>query len=130
MSAFNTALELECLSLARRARQAATALATASTNAKDRWLHRAANALVTRQTDILSANEKDLVAARDLGLTAAQIDRLKLNPDRLNNAAAGLRQVALLPDPVGQVREGGVRPNGLQVVKVGVPLGVILFIYE
>src|SRR5262249_18525931 len=54
----------------------------------------------------------------------------KLTPERLHAAAAGLREVAALPDPVGQVRSGGVRPNGLQVYKVGVPLGVILFIYE
>src|SRR5262245_48430553 len=130
MTPFDTPLEMQCLLLARRTREAATALATASTAAKDRWLCRAADALLAQQAAVLAANEKDLAAARDHGLTGAQIDRLKLTPDRLKAAAAGLREVTALPDPVGQVRGGGVRPNGLQVVKVGVPLGVILFIYE
>src|SRR5262249_36407064 len=61
---------------------------------------------------------------------SAQIDRLKLTPQRIESAAAGLRQVAALPDPVGRVLEGSVRPNGLQIRKVGVPLGVLLFLYE
>src|SRR5262245_3897747 len=130
MTPFDTPLEMQCLLLARRTREAATALATASTAAKDRWLCRAADALLAQQAAVLAANEKDLAAARDHGLTGAQIDRLKLTPDRLKAAAAGLREVAALPDPVGQVRGGSVRPNGLEVVKVGVPLGVILFIYE
>src|SRR5262249_57313935 len=63
-------------------------------------------------------------------LTAAQVDRLRLTPARLRSAAAGIREIIALPDPVGQVRESRVRPNGLEVHKVGVPLGVILFIYE
>lgn len=130
MTPFDTPLETECLLLARRAREAASALATATTAAKDRWLHRAADALLAQQAAILTANERDLAAAHEHGLGAAQIDRLKLTPDRLRAAAAGLREVAALPDPVGQVRGGGVRPNGLEVIKVGVPLGVILFVYE
>jgi glutamate-5-semialdehyde dehydrogenase len=130
MTPFDTPLEMQCLLLARHAREAATALATASTAAKDRWLCRAADALLAKQGEILDANEEDLAAANLHGLTAAQIDRLRLTPDRLKSAAAGLREVAALPDPVGQVRGGGTRPNGLQVVKIGVPLGVILFIYE
>ena len=68
--------------------------------------------------------------ATDFGLTGAQIDRLRLTPDRIQAAAAGLREVAALPEPVGRVLDSSVRPNGLQVLKVGVPLGVILFIYE
>ncbi len=119
-----------CRDLARRARAAASVLATVRTDRKDAWLHRAAGLLETRQAELLAANERDLAAAREHGLGGAQVDRLKLTPERLRAAAAGLREVAALPDPVGQVRGGCVRPNGLEVVKVGVPLGVILFIYE
>jgi glutamate-5-semialdehyde dehydrogenase len=68
--------------------------------------------------------------AGEYGLSAAQVDRLKLTPQRLEAAALGLRQVAALPDPVGRVLEGSVRPNGLKIRKVGVPLGVLLFLYE
>jgi glutamate-5-semialdehyde dehydrogenase len=105
-------------------------LATASGAAKDRWLRLAADALLARQAEVLAANEKDLAAARDNGWAAAGVDRLRLTPERLRSAADGLRELVLLPDPVGQVREGRVRPNGLEVRKVGVPLGVVLFIYE
>jgi glutamate-5-semialdehyde dehydrogenase len=123
-------LAAACRDMAQRARVAAGVLAATRTDRKDRWLHRAALALETRQAELLAANELDLAAAREHGLTAAAVDRLRLTPDRLRDAAAGLREVAALPDPVGQVRDGCVRPNGLEVVKVGVPLGVILFIYE
>jgi glutamate-5-semialdehyde dehydrogenase len=123
-------LATACRLMAQRARRAAGQLATAGTAGKDRWLRRAADALETRQADLLAANGEDVAAARGLGLTAAQTDRLRLTPDRLRAAAAGLREVAALPDPVGQVRDSITRPNGLEVHKVGVPLGVILFIYE
>ncbi len=102
----------------------------AGTARKDRWLLRSADALVERQAELLAANERDLAGAKSLGLTTAQIDRLRLTPDRLSAAADGLRQIAALPDPVGQGRGSCVRPNGLEIHKVGVPLGVILFIYE
>src|SRR5207237_10409173 len=69
-------------------------------------------------------------AASDLGLTAAQVDRLRLTPERIRAAAQGVHEVAALPDPVGRVLDSSVRPNGLEVHKVGVPLGVIFFIYE
>jgi glutamate-5-semialdehyde dehydrogenase len=117
-----------CADLGRRARSAARALAVAAGADKDHWLLRSAQALEERRAEVLAANEQDLGQAR--GLSAAQLDRLRLTPERLRSAAGGLREVAALPDPVGQVRSGGVRPNGLQVYKVGVPLGVILFIYE
>jgi glutamate-5-semialdehyde dehydrogenase len=97
---------------------------------KERWLLHAARALEERSAEILAANEQDLAAARQQGLAGAQVDRLRLTPERLRVAAAGVREVAGLQDPVGQVRESRVRPNGLEVHKVGVPLGVILFIYE
>src|SRR5204863_899541 len=104
---------------------AATLLAAAPTAQKNDWLRRAADALGGRAAEVLAANELDLAAAPGYGLTAAETDRLRLTPARVRAAAEGLRQVAALPDPVGEVREGGVRPNGLQVLKVGVPLGVI-----
>jgi glutamate-5-semialdehyde dehydrogenase len=119
-----------CLDLARRGRAASRVLASANGTRKNDWLHRAADALEERGDEILAANEKDLAGAEELELTAAQIDRLRLTPARLRDSAAGLREVAALPDPVGQVRDSSVRPNGLEVHKVGVPLGVLLFIYE
>src|SRR5205807_2798366 len=97
---------------------------------KDRWLEQAARAVEERAGEIAEANAHDLARADELGLTAAQVDRLRLTPQRLRAAADGLRQVARLPDPVGRVLDSSVRPNGLRVLKVGVPLGVILFIYE
>jgi glutamate-5-semialdehyde dehydrogenase len=123
-------LATECRALARRARDAASALALAETAAKDRWLGTAADRLDERSDEILAANELDLAAATTAGLTLAQIDRLRLTPTRLRAATDGMRQVATLPDPVGQIRESRVRPNGLAIHKVGVPLGVIFFIFE
>jgi glutamate-5-semialdehyde dehydrogenase len=123
-------LEALCQDLARRARVAAGKLAVAPTAAKDAWLRASADALEDRCEELLAANAKDVASAEDAGLSGAQVDRLRLTPSRLNAAAQGLRDIAALPDPVGQVRESRVRPNGLEVHKVGVPLGVILFIYE
>jgi glutamate-5-semialdehyde dehydrogenase len=119
-----------CLDLAQRARAASRLLAMVRGEQKNRWLHHAAGALEEKTPEILSANERDLGDASAAGLGSAQIDRLRLTPDRIRSMAGGLREVAELPDPVGQVRESRVRPNGLEIHKVGVPLGVILFIYE
>ena len=123
-------LAAECLDLARRARKAASALATTSSAAKDVWLRASADALEDHRDEILAANAIDVAAAESAGLDNARIDRLRLTASRLKSAAEGLRAVASLPDPIGQIRESRVRPNGLEVHKVGVPLGVILFIYE
>jgi glutamate-5-semialdehyde dehydrogenase len=123
-------LSAYCVDLGRRARAAARLLATASGTRKNAWLHHTADALEQRGAEILAASEQDLAGAAQLGLTGAQIDRLRLTPQRLRDAAAGVREVAALPDPIGQVRASSVRPNGLEVHKVGVPLGVLLFIYE
>src|SRR5262249_3979610 len=119
-----------CLDLARRARDASRSLAAAGGAAKDRWLAHAADAIDRRTPELLEANSRDVAAADEHGLTAAAVARLRLTPPRLAGVAAALREVVSLPDPVGQVREVRVRPNGLEVRKVGVPLGVILFIYE
>jgi glutamate-5-semialdehyde dehydrogenase len=119
-----------CRDLGRRAREASRVLTTASGNARNRWLLSAAESLQANSSTILKANEQDLAGAGAYGLNAAQIDRLNLTPQRLETAALGLRQVAALPDPVGRVLEGSIRPNGLTIHKVGVPLGVLLFLYE
>jgi glutamate-5-semialdehyde dehydrogenase len=116
------------LDLARRARTAAGFLATASTAAKNTFLRRAAELLQQSQADVLAANAQDL--AENPELTGALRDRLTLTPARLSAAAEGLLQVVELPDPIGEVRESRRRPSGLEVRKVGVPLGVVLFIYE
>jgi glutamate-5-semialdehyde dehydrogenase len=119
-----------CAELARQARAAARVLATAPGHRKDRWLRATADALEARTPEILDANARDLAGPSTAELTAAQKDRLRLTPERIRAAAAGLREVAGLPDPVGRVLDGGVRPNGLEVRKIAVPLGVIFFIYE
>jgi glutamate-5-semialdehyde dehydrogenase len=119
-----------CDDLARRARAAAGVLSTACGADKDRWLLQTAAALESRAAEILQANGRDLAAGTDRGLTAASLDRLRLTGDRIRAAADGLCAVAALPDPIGRVLDSSLRPNGLQVLKVGVPLGVIFFIYE
>jgi glutamate-5-semialdehyde dehydrogenase len=123
-------LGAECLDLSRRARAAAGELAIAPTAIKDKWLAMAADALVSHGDEILSANALDVADAEKSGLSSAKIDRLRLTSSRLASAAEGLRAIAALPDPIGQFRESRVRPNGLVIHKVGVPLGVIFFIYE
>jgi glutamate-5-semialdehyde dehydrogenase len=119
-----------CRGLAEPAKAASQALVTATTDAKNRWLLAAAESLEGNLPAILDANTSDVAAAPNFGLNAAAIDRLKLTPARITAAANGLRQVAALPDPVGEIREATTRPNGLLVQKVGVPLGVVFFIYE
>lgn len=119
-----------CRDIADKARSAALRLAVVDTAAKNAWLRRCANAVVSLADSILDANTRDVTAAEAAGLSSANLDRLRLTPARIASAAAGLRDVAALPDPVGEVRESSNRPNGLRVSKVGVPLGVIFFIYE
>jgi glutamate-5-semialdehyde dehydrogenase len=119
-----------CEDLACRARAASRLLSTALGERKNRWLISSAAAIEKRADEILNANARDLAGANEYGLGPAQIDRLRLSGPRLAAAAARLREVAALPDPVGRVLDSSVRPNGLQVHKVGVPLGVIFFIYE
>ncbi|MBI2806772.1 MAG: glutamate-5-semialdehyde dehydrogenase [Planctomycetes bacterium] len=116
--------------LALRARDAARLLANADTERKDRWLLHAAGALEKRAAEVLAENAKDVASAAQAGLSAANIDRLRLTPRRISDAAAGLRAIAALPDPVGRVLDRRERPNGLRIQKLSVPLGVIFFIYE
>ena len=119
-----------CLDVARRARAAAAPLAAASGDSKTRWLRRSAAALRREAGAIQQANALDLEAAPGFGLSDAQIDRLRLTDERIEGIAAALEEVALLPDPLGEVIHSTVRPNGLEVQKIRVPLGVVFFIYE
>jgi glutamate-5-semialdehyde dehydrogenase len=116
--------------LGRRAKAAARVLATTSTAAKDAALLAAADLLVDRSTDILEANLRDITRAEEAGTTATVVDRLRLTDARIESMAGGLRHVASLADPVGQVVDGWVRPNGLRIEQVRVPLGVVAIIYE
>lgn len=115
---------------ARRARVASRTLATLTTTAKDRALHAAADAVLAHADQILAANGADLDAARAAGTAEAMLDRLALNPQRIDGIAAGLRQVAGLPDPIGEVLRGRTLPNGLQLRQQRVPLGVVGIVYE
>jgi len=119
-----------CLDVARRARAASSALGLLGTAAKNRWLIKSAELLISRTAAVLEANGRDLAHAPDYGLDSAAIDRLRLNESRIAEIASALRQVANLPDPIGEVIEGSRRPNGLEITKVRVPLGVVFFIYE
>ena len=115
---------------ARRAKAAARRLATVGTETKNAALRAMAEAVVACQEAILEANAADVAAGRERGLSEALLDRLALNEKRIAAMAEGLRQIAALPDPVGQVIEGARRPNGLEMQRVRVPLGVIGIIYE
>jgi glutamate-5-semialdehyde dehydrogenase len=115
---------------ARRARVAARELATLGTETKNSALHAAADNLLRDAQAILHANAEDLAAAKAAGTPEAMLDRLALNPNRIDGIAAGLRQVAGLPDPIGEVLRGRTLPNGLQVRQQRVPLGVVGIVYE
>lgn len=116
--------------LGARARNAASSLGLASTEAKNTALLEAAKALRSRRDDILDANKKDVAFGTDKGLSAAMIDRLLLDDDRIDGIAAGLEAIADLDDPVGDELARWSRPNGLDIARVRVPLGVIGVIYE
>ena len=115
---------------ARRARVAARELATLSTDTKNSALNAAADNLLRDAAAILHANAEDLAAAKAAGTPKAMLDRLALNPNRIDGIAAGLRQVAGLPDPIGEVLRGHTLPNGLQLRQQRVPLGVVGIVYE
>lgn len=115
---------------AQAAKQAAAKLAVTSTAVKNAALLAMATALEAQQAEILAANERDMTAAAAKGMKSSMLDRLKLTAERISGMADGLRQVAGLADPVGNVIDGKTLPNGLHITKIRVPLGVIGIIYE
>ena len=117
-------------SLGQNAVQASYGLARLSEQEKNKVLLHVADALVAQSKMILQGNEKDILAAKENGIREAMIDRLSLTKERIEGMAEGIRQIAALPDPVGEVLETFERPNGLQISKVRVPLGVVGIIYE
>lgn len=123
-------LKKYCLETAQRAKRASAKLAQVTGAQKQSWLRDSAKFLTERSAEIVAANEKDIAAAPEFGLTDAQIDRLRLTPDRIEGIANALIEISMFPDPVGQIIESSIRPNGLEVQKVRVPLGVVFFIYE
>ncbi|MBX7166818.1 MAG: glutamate-5-semialdehyde dehydrogenase [Pirellulales bacterium] len=123
-------LRTYCVDLAQRAQAASVDLGCAQGAQKNEWLRQCAARLRERAEKILDANARDVAAAPEYGLTPAAVDRLRLTPARIEDMARGLEEVAALPDPIGEVIESSVRPNGLDVQKIRVPLGVIFFIYE
>lgn len=112
------------------AKSAARVLMCTDTETKNRALLAIADALVGAREEILAANREDVTAGENSGMTRAFLDRLSLSPERIDGMAEGMRQVAALPDPVGRVLSDTVRPNGLHLTKVAVPIGVIAVIYE
>ena len=120
----------DCRTLATRAKAASRKLAIAPGSAKNAWLAASADAIRAMEREILEANARDVARAPEFGLNAAAIDRLTLNPKRLETIRKELAEIVHLPDPIGEVVESSRRPNGLEVTKVRVPLGVIFRIFE
>jgi len=112
------------------AKSASRQLSMLDTSIKNQWLIESADALVKAADEIISANAIDIAAAPDFGLSESAIERLQLNKARVAQIAIGLREVAALPDPIGEVIDGFTRPGGLQILKRRVALGVVFFIYE
>lgn len=132
MSTSHTETDIEgyCRAIAGQAKVASRQLLSVSSDQKNRWLQLSAERILQRVDHILSANEIDLQQGEQLGLTDAQKDRLLLDPKRVKQIAAGVVEVADLADPVNEILEKSVRPSGVTVSKVRVPLGVVFFIYE
>jgi glutamate-5-semialdehyde dehydrogenase len=116
--------------LGRQARAAARALAVCSKDEKNAALMAMADALEAAEAGIMAANAKDLEAAPSYGLNAAAVDRLKLDATRVRAMARGVREVADLPDPCGEIIRAWTRPNGMKITKIRVPIGVVGIIYE
>jgi glutamate-5-semialdehyde dehydrogenase len=119
-----------CRDVAQRAKAASMQMAILGSGVKIEWLRRSAELLRTSVPAIEQANAKDLAAAPDYGLSPAEIDRLRLNAKGVESIAAALEEVAQIRDPIGRVIDSTVRPNGLRIDKIRVPLGVVFFIYE
>lgn len=119
-----------CATVARQAKADAAHLAQLPGEVKNAWLRQSAMALREESAAILQSNALDVAAAPGFGLSDAAVDRLRLSERSIEEIALGLEAVAALPDPVGEVIESSIRPNGLEVLKTRVPLGVVFFIYE
>ena len=124
------AVSTDLREVALACRDAVAVVATLDTEAKRRLLNRMADALAADEARVLEANAQDMKAAEANGTSAAMLDRLRLDPNRLAGIVAAVREVATLPDPVGLVTRRDTRPNGIQVERVRIPLGVIAMIYE
>lgn len=119
------------IELGKKAKAASRLLAAATTAQKNKALEAIAAAFESdKGAEILQANQTDLSAAKENGLSQALTDRLKLTPERLADISKGVREVAALPDPIGEIISGGTRPNGLKIEKIRTPLGVVAMIYE
>jgi glutamate-5-semialdehyde dehydrogenase len=123
-------LQRHCADIGQRAKTASRTLAAALSKRKQDFLIAAADGLMRRMAEVLTANERDVNNATKQGLLESQIDRLRLTPERIKAAASSVRDIAALPEPIGRVLSSSLRPNGLRVDKVGVPLGVLFFLYE
>jgi glutamate-5-semialdehyde dehydrogenase len=126
----STATERDVHAVATRAREAAAELATLSRADKDAALHAMAQALGDATEEILAANARDVANGREAGMADGLIDRLTLTGERVAAMAQGLRDVAALPDPVGEVLRGYTQPNGLEIRQIRVPFGVLAMVYE
>ena len=119
------------IELGKKAKAASRLLAAATTAQKNKALEAIAAAFESdKGTEILEANQVDLSAAKENGLSQALTDRLRLTPERLADISKGVREVAALPDPIGEIIGGGSRPNGLKIEKIRTPLGVVAMIFE
>ena len=125
-----TALEKKIVSLSQKAKLAAPLVAKLSTATKNKILNSLADTLLVRASEIKKVNQKDVVAAQKKKLAPAMIDRLTLTDKTIQSMSQGLKEVAALNDPVGEVTKAWTRPNGLQIQKVRIPLGVIGIVYE
>ncbi|MGE8679920.1 MAG: gamma-glutamyl-phosphate reductase, partial [Achromobacter marplatensis] len=126
----SSSIEHAMLTLGENARHASRAMMRANSAAKNKALLAMADALAASHDELKAANEKDVAAARANGLEPALLDRLTLSDKTLAHMAEGLRQIAALPDPIGSITATTVRPNGMRVAQMRVPLGVIGIIYE
>ena len=123
-------LHAYCLEIATKAKRASADLTQVSGAQKQKWLQTSSKKLVEQTPALMAANQKDLEAAPSFSLTDAAVDRLRLTAPRIEAMATALEEIASLPEPVGEIISSSIRPNGLEVQKVRVPLGVVFFIYE
>lgn len=116
--------------IAKNAKSASRVIASASTVTKNAALNNIADGIISSAATLITENEKDLMAAQKAGLSGAILDRLRLTEGRIKGMAEGVRQIVNLADPVGELIQGNTRPNGLQIQKIRVPIGVVVIIYE